>query len=83
MPTQDSARLLSDRGLRYLANGFEVCLQILSLRHILCLQHHSQTNGRLDCILKMLRPLVTAPIELDYRGLQPGLPCCDGCTTRI
>ncbi len=79
-PAEDSARLLSDRGPRYLANAFEVYLRILSIRLILCLSHRPQTNGKLDCFHQMVRPPATASIEWITEGLQPGLGCCDGCT---
>jgi hypothetical protein len=83
MPAEDRARLFSDRGPRYLANAFEVYLRIFSIRHIQCLSHHAQTNGKLDCFHQLLRPPATAPIEWISERLQPGLGCCDVCTSRI
>ena len=75
--------MFSDRGPRYLANAFEVYLRIFSIRHIQCLSHHPQTDGKLDCFHQLLRPPATAPIEWISEGLQPGLGWCDVCTSRI
>ena len=83
MPAEDRARMFSDRGSRYLANAFEVYLRIFSIRHIQCLSHHPQTDGKLDCFHQMVRPPATAPIEWITEGLQPGLGCCDVSTSRI
>jgi hypothetical protein len=77
-PIEDSARLLSGRGPRHLANAFEAYLRILSIGLILCLSHRPQTNGKLDWFHQMGKP-PAAPIEWITEGLQPSLGCCDGC----
>ena len=70
VPVEDRARLLTDRGSGYLARTFEDYLRMLSIQHILCSPHHSQTNGKLERFHQTLKARVNLLVYTSPESLR-------------